>query len=126
METNTYLMNNEASKYLKDALRDTEIKYQLVPNNNHKTNLSERAIQKFKGHFKAGLGSLDPYFPKSGWDKQVEQGELTLNILRASRLNPKLLTFTYLFGKFYYSATLLSPFGTKILVHPKPVARTSL
>ena len=80
-EPNTYVMDNEASKDLKDILRNADTKYQLVPPYNHKTNLSERVIQTFKGHFKVGLELLDPDLSISEWDRILEQGELTLNLL---------------------------------------------
>ena len=82
MEPNKYLMDNEASKDLKDVLRDAEIKFQLVLPDSHTQNLSERTIQTFKGHFKAVLVSLDPYFPIIEWDRLAEQSKLTLNLLR--------------------------------------------
>ena len=55
-------MDNEASKNLKETVRSTDIKYQLVSLYNHKTNLSEREIQTFKGHFKTRMVLLDTYF----------------------------------------------------------------
>ena len=125
MEPTTYVMDNEASKDLKGALRDAEIKYQLIPLHNHKTDISERAIHTCKEHFKVRWISLDPYFPISKWDILVEQSELTLNLLRVSRANPKLSAFTYFFGEFNYSVTPLIPPGTKILTHLKLVVRTS-
>ena len=63
IESNTYVMDNEASKYLKDALRDADIECQLVTPHNHRNRLSERAIEPFKGYFKAEISSLDPDFP---------------------------------------------------------------
>ena len=98
MELNTYMMDNEVSNILKDKLIDTEIKYQLAPPHNYKIDISEQAIQTFKGHFKAGLALLDPDFPISEWDRLVEQGELILDLLLASRTNPKLSAFVYLLG----------------------------
>ena len=71
------------------------------------------------------MASLDPDFPISEWYRLVEQGELTLNLLRASSSNPKLSAFVYFFGEFNYSATPLVPSGTKTLVHSKLAVRTS-
>ena len=85
VESNIYVMDNEASNDLKDTFKGADIEYQIMPPHNHRTNLSDCAIHTFKGHFKARLVSLDPDFPISEWDRIVEQGELALNILRASR-----------------------------------------
>ena len=49
-----------------------------------------------------GLSSLDPYFTFSEWDRMLPYAELTLNLLRAARSNPKRSAWAYLFGKFNY------------------------
>ena len=67
-----------------------KVAFQLVPPHNHRANAAEREIQTFKNHFKAGLASLDPNFPVCEWDRLLPQAFLTLNLLRASRANPKL------------------------------------
>ena len=92
---------------------------------NHITNLSEQVVHTFKEHFKAGLGSIDPYLPIRKCGRIVEQGELALNLLRASRSNLKLSTYAYLFRQFDYSVTPLVPLETKALVHLKLSVRTA-
>ena len=67
--------------------------FQFVPPYTHRANVAERAIQTFKGHFKAGLASVHPDFPISEWDRLLEQAFLTLNLLRASKVNPKLSAY---------------------------------
>ena len=118
-------MNNESSKDLKDALRDADIKYQLVPPHNHITSFSEKAIQTSKGSFMTALVSLNPVFPISEWIRIVEQGELALNIIRATRSNPKLSAFAYLFGQFDYYVTPPAPPDIYKLTHSKPSVITS-
>ena len=68
IEPRTYIMDNEASKNLKDALHAAEIDYQLVPPHNHRTNLSEREIQTFKANFKSGPASVYLDFLLRKWD----------------------------------------------------------
>ena len=92
----------------------------LPPPGIHRTNAAERAIRTFKNHFIAGLSSVHPGFPMSEWDRLLFQGELTLNLLRASRVNPKISAYTYLFGNFDFNKTPLAPPGSKVLVHLKP------
>ena len=48
---NTYVMDNEISQDLKEALNNENRTYQLVPPYSHRRNLAERAIQTFKYHF---------------------------------------------------------------------------
>ena len=119
----TCVIDNEASMHLKCALRDDDIKHQLVPPHCHRTNLAERAIQTFKQHFKTGLALCDPDFPLSQWDRLLPQAEMTLNMLRASRINPQLSAYAYLFGEFDFNVTPLAPPGTRVVAHIKPAVR---
>ena len=85
MQPNTYVLDNEVSSTLIDAMAKENISYQLVPPHIHRTNLAERAIQTYKNNFKAGLATLDPDFPLSEWDRLIPQAKITINLLRASR-----------------------------------------
>ena len=103
----------------KTAFIKENIKFQRVPPSCHRANTAERAILTFKSHFKAGLASLDPNFPIREWDRLLPQAEMTLNLLRSSRLNPKLSAHAFLFGQLDYNKTPIVPPGTKVLVHKK-------
>jgi hypothetical protein len=80
-------LENECSEALKTYLNESDIKLQLSPPYNHRANAAERAIRTFKNHFIAGLCSKDPKFPLHLWDRLVPQALLTLNLMRASRIN---------------------------------------
>ena len=125
VQPNTYIMDNECSATLRHALIKNRITWQLVPPKTHRRNAAERAIQTFKNHLKAGLSILDPNFPVREWDRIILQAELTLNLLRASRVNPKLSAWAYLFGQFNYNTTPIVPPGTKVVVHLKPEERST-
>ena len=43
-----------------------------------------------------------------------------LNLLRLSRLNPRLSVYAQLNGEFYFNRTPMDPLGTIILLHYKP------
>ena len=118
-------MDNEFSEDMKIALRKEKIQHHLVPPNCHRANAAERAIQTFKNHFKAGLATLDPNFSVREWDRLLPQTELTLNLLRSSRVNPNISAWVYIFGQFDYSRTPLALPGTKSVVHLKPNHRAS-
>ena len=96
-----------------------------MPPHTHRSNISERAIQTFKAHFKAGLASVHPAFPVSQWDLLLEQAVITLNLLRVSRMNKHLSAHAYLYGNFNYSATPLLPPGTKVIAHSPPSNRAT-
>ena len=109
----------------KNALTKESIQWQLVPPHLCRANAAERAIQTWKNHFKAGLATLDPNFPLQEWDRLIIQGEMTLNSLRASKINPKLSAHAHMLGEFNYNKTPLVPPGTKIIAHNKPSNRES-
>jgi hypothetical protein len=118
-------LDNECSAALKTFLRDSDIDFQLVPPGLHRRNAAERAIRTFKNHFIAGLCSVDKHFPLHLWDKLLPQAELTLNLLRGSRINPKLSAYAQLHGFFNFNRTPLAPPGIRVLVHIKPHDRTT-
>ena len=118
-------LDNECSAALKTFLRDADVDFQLVPPGLHRRNAAERAIRTFKNHFIAGLCSVDKNFPLHLWDKLLPQAELTLNLLRGSRLNPKLSAHAQMHGYFDFNRTPLAPPGIRVLVHIKPSDRTT-
>ena len=116
-------LDNECSNILKEYMQDEDIDYQLVPPGIHRRNAAERAIRTFKNHFIAGLCTADPDFPLYLWDRLIPQAKITINLLRASRINPKLSGYSQLYGFFDFNRTPLAPPGTRIVVHEKPANR---
>lgn len=125
IEPNTYIMDNEASKELKRAILKYKLKYQLTPPHMHRINAAERAIRTFKNHFIAGLSSVDPTFPIGEWDRLLDQAEITLNLLRNSRVNNKLSAYAYLHGVYDFNKSPMAPPGTKVVAHVKTKVRSS-
>ena len=118
-------LDNECSAALKQFLKEEAIDYQLVPPGVHRRNAAERAIRTFKNHFIAGLCSVDKDFPLHLWDKLLPQAELTLNLLRGSRINPKLSAHAQLNGLYDCNRSPIAPPGIRVLVHVKPHDRTT-
>jgi hypothetical protein len=115
--------DNEASAALKHFFTVNDIDYQLVPPHCHRRNAAERAIRTFKEKFVAGLSSVDPAFPLHLWDRLLPQAEITLNLLRTSRLHPQLSAAAHFHGLVDYNKTAFSPSGYKISAHEKPGKR---
>jgi hypothetical protein len=118
-------LDNEASVILKQHMREEHIDFQLVPPGVHRRNAAERAIRTFKNHFIAGLCSTDADFPLHLWDKLLPQALLSLNLLRGSRLNPKLSAWAQVHGPYDFNRTPIGPPGVRVLVHEKPSDRRS-
>jgi hypothetical protein len=120
-----YILNNKASTDVKKSLAKYGLNHQLVPPHLHRRNAAERAIRTFKNHLLACLPICDSNFPVSEWDRILFQVKLTLNLLRSSRVNPKLSAYAYLNGNFDFNKTPLAPPGTKVIVHLKPDQQAS-
>ncbi len=59
----------------------------------------------------------------STWDYMMPQSELTLNLVRGSRINPKLSAWEQLKGRYDFNKTPIAPPGVKILAHVRSTAR---
>jgi hypothetical protein len=51
------------------------------------------------------------------------QAVITLNMLRTSRINPKLSAATHIFGQYDFNRAPLAPPGTRIIAHETPERR---
>jgi hypothetical protein len=71
----------------------------------------------------AGLSSVDPSFSLHLWDRLLPQAEITLNLLRTSRLHPQLSAAAHFHGLVDYKKTAFAPPGCKIISHKKPGKR---
>jgi hypothetical protein len=113
-------MDNEASTALKRFLHSKDIEFKLVAPHVHRQNKAEQVIQTFKNHVIAMICSTDKQFPIHLWDRLIPQAVITLNLIRQSRLNPKLLAHAQLNSPFNYNAIPLAPSGTRVILHEKP------
>ena len=118
-------LDNEASIILQDYMATEGINYQLTPASIHQRNSTERGIQTVKSHFIAGLCSTDPRFPLNLWDKTLLHCLITLNLLRASKVNPRLSAYAQVHGAFDYNRTPLAPPGIRVLARVRPEDRRS-
>ena len=113
-------LDNEESSMLCDFMTSDPIDFQLAPPNIHRCNTAERAIRTFKNHFIAVLCGTDPKFPMQLWDCILDQVQITLNFLRASRINPRLSAHAQLHSASDFNRTPLGPLGTRIIAHNTP------
>jgi hypothetical protein len=116
-------LDNEASAALKNLFTTNDMEYQLVPHHCHHRNVAERAIRTFKEHFLTGISSVDPTFPLHFWDILLPQAEITLDLLRTSRLHPQLSAAAHFHGLMDYNKTAFALPGCKSIAHEKPVKR---
>jgi hypothetical protein len=101
----THIIDNKASaEFKKDIQKNCTT--QLVPPDNHRRNLAERAIQTFKNHFKSILVGVDDSFPIRLWDRLLPQTILTLNLLRQSNAVPTILAWQFFQDKIHHATYL--------------------
>jgi hypothetical protein len=122
-KTKLQTLGNEALTALKNLFTFNDIAYQLVPPHCHRRNAAESAIRTFKEHCVAGLSSVNPSFPMHLWDRLLPQAEITLNLLRTSRLHPQLSAAAHYHGLVDYNKTASAPPGCTIIAHEKPGKR---
>ena len=104
-------------------MQKNTIEFQIVPPHLHRANATERSIHIWKNHFITILYGLDPRFPLQLWDRLINQTNLILNLMRPSRLNPRMKAEAMMNGPFDFNCTPIAPLGSKVLVHEKPVVR---
>jgi hypothetical protein len=80
-------------------------------------NAAKCAIQTYKDAFIAALAKTDRDFPIQLWDKLAPQVQDTLNLLRASRINPAISAYKILNGPYDWNRYSLAPLGCKAIVY---------
>ena len=65
------VLDNEISQTYKDEIRDSGMSYQLVPPDDHRRNIAERAIQTWKNHFVGVLSGAAATFPLHLWCQAI-------------------------------------------------------
>jgi len=118
-------MDNEVSNIFKVFLQEQDIELELTPAHVHRRNAAERAIRTWKNHFMAGLASLNPRFPVRYWSHLIKQSEMTLNLLRQSRINPKLSAYAQVQGNYDFNKNPMAPPGCEIIAFQPPAQRPS-
>jgi len=57
------ILDNQASAEYKAAIEASGMTYELVPHEEHRHNMAEKAIQTFKNHFVGVLSGCAPSMP---------------------------------------------------------------
>ena len=92
---------------------------------NHHVNATEWAIQTFKDAFIAALATTNQDFPLQLRDRLAPQVQDTLNLIRASRINPNILAYEALNGPYNWDRYPLAPPGCKAIIYKAPAVRGS-
>ena len=123
IKPNFHILDNEISGEYRDAIKENQMKFQLVPPNDHRRNIAEKAIQVFKDHFISVLCGTDIAFPMRLWCQILRQAEHQLNMLRTSRVTPTKSAFEELNRKHDYNSHPFCPLGCAVEMHVMPSKR---
>jgi hypothetical protein len=118
-----HLLNNECSAGFKEWLKLNQMKYQLVPPNDHRQNIAETAIKIFKGHIISILCGCDKSFSLNLWDRLLPQSKHTLNMLQPAGMTPTVSAYAYLSGQHNYNANPFAPLECKVNAQPQESVR---
>ena len=116
-------LDNKISQIYNDEIRESGMSYQLVPPDDHRRNITERAIQTRKNHFVGVLSGAAATFPLHLWCQSIPQAERQLMLLSMSNVNPKISSYAHVYGQHGYIAEPFVPIGMESLVHNKPNRR---
>eukprot|EP00804_Cyclotella_cryptica_P016944 CCRYP_001898-RA/>CCRYP_001898-RA protein AED:0.31 eAED:0.31 QI:0/-1/0/1/-1/0/1/0/441 len=117
------VLDNKLSVTYKLAITNSGMAYQLVPPDDHRRNIAEKAIQTWKDHFIAVISGTDTKFPLHHWCQLLPQMERQLSLLRQSNSHPHISSHTHLYSHHDYNAQPFVPLGMEALVHDKPHRR---
>ncbi len=110
-------MDNQATRHIKKFLTENNCKLQIFEPHNHHVNATKQVIQTFKEAFIAALATTDSDFPLQLWDRLTPQVVDTLNMLRASRIDPSKSAYEILNRPYDWNRYPLAPLGCKAVVY---------
>ena len=126
------ILDNQCSARMKLAMDSTvlldgsisKMTYELVPPDEHRRNIAEKAIQTFKDHFIGVLSGCAKTMPMHLWCQLLPQVERQLLLLRQSRVNPGMSAYAHVYqGQHDYNKHPFVPIGMEAMVHEKPHKR---
>ena len=117
------ILDNEISEAYKEEIRNTGMTYQLVPPDDHRRNIAERAIQTWKNHFISVLSGAALAFPLHLWCQVIPQAERQLLLLSHSNVNTHISSYSHVYRQHNYSTEPFVPIGMESLVHDNPQRR---
>ena len=117
------VLDNEISAVYRLEIKQTSMNFQIVPQDDHRHNLAEKAIQTWKEHFIGVMSRTAAALPAHLWYQAIHQVEMQLLPLQQSNVNPKISSYTHVYGSHNYNAALFVTIGMETLVHNKPKRR---
>ena len=109
-----HVLDNECSTEFKQAIKENELEYELLPKGQNRRNISERALQTWRSHTIGALSGVSENSPLSLWDELLSQLDMQVNLLRFSNVNPKVFSWIVLNGAHDFNMHPLALLGVEI------------
>ena len=109
------ILDNEISETKKEEILATNMSYQLVPPNNQRGNIYERAIQSCNNNFIGVRAGTAATFPLHLWCQIIPQAERQLLLLSQTNINRNISAYDYVYGQHDYNA---APFVLWSMINP--------
>ncbi len=109
-------LDNETSNDVEDFIESQNANMQYSALGSHCLP-TEKAIQTYKSYFKSTTASLLNKFPIGYWCRLCKQVDLSVDIVRACRRNPRLSAWAACKGNFHFDSMPIAQPGTKMLMH---------
>ena len=94
-----------------------------MPKGQHRRNISERALKTWKSHTIGALSGVAKNSPLGLWDELLPQLDMQVNLLRLSNINPKVYSWTVLYGAHDFNHHPLSHLSVEIQMLGNPDKR---
>ncbi|KAL7474691.1 hypothetical protein ACHAW6_000654, partial [Cyclotella cf. meneghiniana] len=115
-----HYLDNETSQDVEKFITEQNAKHQYTPPDIHRSNIAERMIRTWKNHMCAIPAGTPKTNHLSNWCKDLEQVDITLNMMRPCTQNPNLSAYEAMKGMFSFDTTPMAPIGTECMIHIKP------
>ena len=122
-DTHVLRLDNECSNSMQKHVHLVNIKLELTPASQHRTNKAERAIRTAKNHIISTHAGVDKDCPAYLWPHYNQQIECTLNLLRLAPSGTS--AWEALHGPYDFNACPIAPLGTKVVAHVPPQERAT-
>ena len=117
------VLDNKISAAYKAETQATHMTYQLVPPDDHRRKISEKATQTWKYHFVGVQTWNAATSPMHLLCQSIPQARRQLLTLRKSNMNPRISAYAHVYGSHNYDIEPFLPIGMESLVHDNPRQR---
>ena len=101
------VLDNEILAAYRKEIWATYMTFQLVPPDDHRCNLAEKAIQTWKYHFIGVVSGTAATFPVHLWCQAISQVERQLFLLRQPPVHPQVSAYAQVYGPHDYNASFI-------------------